>query len=153
EQLLARQLRRDPYRRREKLGSHAAAGRRTDRMARVADAHPDVGGAHAQHLRHDLRRGGADAASDVGDTGAALDAAVAVDEDLRRRGRPVEVVPDPLREPDAALDRSGRSAGLSLPRFRPADPLGADAPLLAPREVRIVLVAKLERVDAELLRE
>ena len=76
-----------------------------------------------------------------------------MDEDFGGRRRAVEVVPDALREPDAALDGSALRAGLHLARLCPTDLLRADAALGAPRGVRIVAIPQLERIDAQLVRQ
>src|SRR5207248_6835436 len=106
-----------------------------------------------EHFRDDLRYGRPDAAADVSDAGAALDAAVVVDEHFGGRRRSVEVVPDALREPDAALHRPRVRARFHLARLCPADLLRADAALLAPRRMRIVPVAQLERIHPQPVRE
>src|SRR5437762_9978430 len=151
ERVVARPRRSDAFRGSARVRRHDPPRRGSLWECRIADADQHFRAPDAEHFRDDLRYGRPDAAADVSDAGAALDAAVVVDEHFGGRRRSVEVVPDALREPDAALHRPRVRARFHLARLCPADLLRADAALLAPRRMRIVPVAQLERIHPQLV--
>src|SRR5262249_56928631 len=110
-------------------------------------------GLRADDSRCHSRKGSASPPADLRYAGAALHHPLCVDEDSRARGTAVEVVPEALSDPDAPLEPARLATGLCLSRRRPANPLRADAPLLPAGRVDVVLVAQLQRIDAQLLRQ
>ena len=105
-------------------------------------------GTQTQDFGDGLRQHGADAGADVLHARQHLDRAVAHHAHFAGRVGLHIGAPERLRDAEAALHRAGIGAG-RVPAL-PADPLGAETPLLAPHRARIDAVAQDERIDAEL---
>ena len=119
------------------------------RVVGSADFHGDIGGPQSEFFRDDLREHRADAAANVLNRRHEFRGAVARDADFGAGIGVANAVPDRLRDSQPTFYRTGISARL-MP-LRPASHLRTNASLFAARRVLVILVAQLQRIDAELL--
>ena len=115
----------------------------TGRIPRVADVTGDLVGTKPELLGHHLRQHRSCTGADILRAAEGFDRPVAVDAHLARRRRVNHRYPVRLRHAEAALERPRVRAG--LPPRSPAELLGADVALHAPR-ARILGAAGVDPV-------
>jgi hypothetical protein len=151
EELSAGIVRGEPNDGRGRVRREAPPRRRPGRETSVADADGHVCGLETQLLGGHHGEGRAETGAEVLGTVKDLDAAVAVDPDLRRETLvSSDHVPVAAGHADPALPGPRCVAG-PLVAPLPPDGLRADVELDAPHGARLVLPPQVERIHAELL--
>src|ERR1019366_2757989 len=128
-------------------GRAAAIRRRTRRKLGVADPNGNLVDMKPEYFGDDLRQHCANSGPDVLHARQNFDRTVAHDANFAGTIGLYIGAPERLRNSKTPLYRSG--VGARCMPSRPADPLGTDAPLLAPNWAQIDPVAQRKRVDGK----